>query len=185
MMTSLSTDTAAAPLLIAEWSAELETRGGLRVHVRPASPDDEPALVELFTHVTPEDIRFRFLTSAPKPGHALIAALVGVDHTQTENLLAFDAADGLLVATAMIAADPTLESAEVAIAIRSDYKRKGLGWTLLDHAAAYAKARGIKVIHAIESRDNREAIGVERDMGFEASPYQGDATLVQLTKHLA
>ncbi|QAY79699.1 N-acetyltransferase [Sphingosinicella sp. BN140058] len=169
---------------LADWRAELTTRGGVRVDVRPAAHEDEAALAEFFTHVTNEDLRFRFLTSMPRPAKALVAALVDVDHSQTENLLAFETTSGVLVATAMIAADSRFKSAEVAIAIHSDYKQKGLGWALLDHAAAYAKARGIKMIHSIESRDNRQAIAVERDLGFEASLYEGDATLVRLSKRL-
>src|SRR5690349_768327 len=116
-------------LLLSEWSAELQTRSGLRLKVRSAAPDDEDLLSEFFTHVTPEDLRFRFLTPVKKPGHQLVASLVDVDHTRTENLLAFEAETDLLVATAMVAADPSLDRAEVAIAVRTDFKHKGVGWT--------------------------------------------------------
>lgn len=172
------------PLLLPEWSAELETRSGLRVNLRPAAPEDETALAEFFTHVSADDLRFRFLSPVPRVGHDLLAPLVEVDHTQTENLLAFDAETGTLAATAMIAAEPSLERAEVAIAIRADYKNRGLGWTLLAHVADYATARGIGEIQSIEARDNREAIDLEREMGFTARSCPGDATLVLLSKTL-
>jgi acetyltransferase len=74
--------------------------------------------------------------------------------------------------------------AEVAIAVRSDFKHKGVGWTLLDHVAAYAAARGIGAIESIECRDNREAISLEKEMGFTATSCPGDATLVLLRKSL-
>ena len=45
-----------------DWSRDLITRTGFRFHVRPAMASDEAALGEFFTHVTPEDLRFRFLT---------------------------------------------------------------------------------------------------------------------------
>lgn len=38
------------------------TRSGCMFRVRPAHADDEAALAEFFKHVTPEDMRFRFLT---------------------------------------------------------------------------------------------------------------------------
>ena len=44
-----------------DWSRDLTTRTGLTFHVRPVHPDDEAALAEFFRHVTPEDLRFRFL----------------------------------------------------------------------------------------------------------------------------
>jgi hypothetical protein len=47
-----------------------------------------------------------------------------------------------------------------------------------------AAARGIGTLESIEFRDNGEAIGLEREMGFTAAPYPGDATLVLLGKRL-
>jgi ribosomal protein S18 acetylase RimI-like enzyme len=171
-------------LLLSEWSAELTTRSGIRLKVRPAAPDDEPILEAFFGRVTPEDLRFRFLSAVKKPGHDLVAPLVEVDHTSTENLLAFGEDGTTLLATAMIAAEPGLERAEVAIAVSADSKHRGIGWTLLDHVARYAAERGIGTLESIESRDNREAIGLEREMGFTAEPYPGDSTLVLLRKRL-
>ena len=43
-----------------------------------------------------------------------------------------------------------------------------------------AKKRGVKRLRSIESRDNREAIDVERTLGFRSSDYEGDATLALL-----
>jgi len=39
--------------------ATLTTRTGFRFEVRSARPEDEPVLAEFFTHVTPDDLRFR------------------------------------------------------------------------------------------------------------------------------
>lgn len=171
-------------LLLSEWSAKLTTRGGLELNVRPASLDDEATLAEFFTHVTPDDIRYRFLTSLGQVGHEWLKNLVEVDHTQTENFLALDHSGKTLIATAMLAAEPSLERAEVAIAIRSDFKHRGVGWTLLRHISDYAAARGIKTLESIECLGNRAAIELEREMGFTATPYPGDATLVLVRKKL-
>lgn len=72
-----------------------------------------------------------------------IAAMIDVDHKQTEDFLAF-ADDGTLVGSAMVAIDLSGERAEVAIAVRAGYKHQGVGWTLLSLAAAYAKAQGCR-----------------------------------------
>lgn len=179
-----SPSNAPQPLLEA-WSARLETRSGVKLNIRPAAPEDEVRLIDFFSHVAPDDMRFRFLSPLRKIDRALAHELVDVDHTQTENLLAFDADDDTLVATAMLAADPDLERAEVAIAIRADYKHLGVGWTLLRHVSDYARARGIKRLESIECRDNREAISLEREMGFTACSYPGDATLTLVARDLA
>ncbi|PZU64807.1 GNAT family N-acetyltransferase [Sphingobium sp.] len=64
----------------------------------------------------------------------------------------------------------------MAISVRRDRKAQGIGWSLLRHAAQIAHARGILRMQSIESRNNHEAIEVERDLGFTARPYPGDPT---------
>lgn len=164
---------------------ELTTRSGLSFQVRSADETDEAMLAEFFTHVTHEDLRFRFLSAIQKVGHAQLAVLTQVDHRRVENFLAFDIVTGCLLASAMLAIEDDLEHAEVAIVIRSDFKDRGLGWSLLEHAAERAAAMGVKTLQAIEMPDNRPAIRVEHDMGFTSRPYPGDATLTLLEKSLA
>lgn len=161
----------------------LSTWKQFEFRVRPAEPADEERLAEFFTHVSSDDRRFRFLSAMPKVNHAQLERLVGVDHETSENFLAFDG--DVLVGTAMLAADPGLERAEVAISLRSDYKNRGIGWALLDHLANFARSRGIRRIESVESRDNRQALAVEREMGFTTEPYADDATLVLVSKNLS
>ena len=167
-----------------DWSADLVTRSGHAFHVRPASPADEAALAEFFTHVDKEDLRFRFLTAVQKVGHDQLRALVTVDHNRTENFLAFEPRTGLMIATAMLAVDDTLTNAEIALAIRADFKRGGISWTLLDHVARFAVAKGVKTVESMESRDNHAAIALERERGWTASPCPGDPTVMVLRKTL-
>jgi acetyltransferase len=170
--------------LLPEWSAQLTTRGGLELNVRPAAAADEPELIRLFGEASPEDLRFRFLSSVGKVGHSLAHPLVEVDHERTENLLAFDARDGRLAATAMIAADDKMEDAEVAVMVRPDLKGHGAGWSMLAHSCDYAKARGFRKIYSVELCDNRSAITLEEEMGFKARPCPDDMSLTVLTKSL-
>lgn len=171
-----------SPALLPEWSARLTTISGLSLNVRPASPEDEPALAELFRSASLEDLRFRFLSSMKTVGPGLLHQMIEVDHDKTENLLAFDARDQRLAATAMLALDEAMESAEVAVLVRSDLKGQGLGWALLEHACDYASARGIKRVYSVESSENRAAISLEKEMGFSAQPFPDDLSLMLLTK---
>lgn len=178
------TDAAPEPLLLGEWCAELVTRDGIRLKVRPANPEDEALLAGFFEKVLPDDIRFRFLTPVPHPGHALLSRLVGVDHVRDENFLVFAEDGDTLVATAMVTANEAMEKAEVAITVRADHRHRGVGWTMLDYAARYAEAKGIKSIESIEAYDNSETIGLEREMGFTASFCPDDPRLVIVRKTL-
>nr|WP_244846680.1 GNAT family N-acetyltransferase [Mesorhizobium sp. L-8-3] len=108
--------------------------------------------------------------------------MTDVDHRLTENFLACVDGGETIVATAMLACEPTFEKGEVAISVRSDYKHKGVAWELLRHLARYAEARGLKALEAIESRENHEAIELEREQGFVAEYYPDDPTLVLIRK---
>ena len=162
----------------------LSTRTGFRFQVRPARPDDEAGLAEFFQHVTPEDLRFRFLTTVKEVGHDRLAAMTKIDHRQTENFIAFAEDGKTMIASGMLACDATLERGEVAISIRSEYKNRGVGWELLRHISKVAEDKGVHVIESLEDRQNHEAIELEREQGFEVDECADDVRLVVLRKVL-
>lgn len=164
--------------------AFLMTRTGFTFYVRPAAPGDEAALADFFRHATPEDLRFRFLTSLREVDRDRLEMMTHVDHGRTEDFLAYEMDGGPIIATAMMAADPAMETAEVAVSVRPDYRGRGIGWTLLEHVSRFAEAKGIKTLQSIESRDNSAGIELEREMGFTAKPCPGDSTLVILETKL-
>ncbi|MEG3176878.1 GNAT family N-acetyltransferase [Sphingomonas sp. RB3P16] len=165
-------------------SQRLSTRTGFAFHVRPARPDDDGTVAEFFTHVTRQDLEFRFLAQLNEVGASQISALTHVDHRWSENFLAFTEDGAMMIATAMLACDARFDRGEVAIAIRKDFKQHGIGWALLAHIARFADAKGVRTLEAIESRENHAAIEVERDMGFTIEPYPGDSTLLRISRRL-
>jgi threonine dehydrogenase-like Zn-dependent dehydrogenase/GNAT superfamily N-acetyltransferase len=167
-----------------DWSRDYTTRAGVSFHVRPVQPNDEAALAEFFKHVTPEDLTFRFLGGVREVSHDRLVAMTSVDHHQTENFLAIGADGQTVIATAMLACDAALEKGEVAISVRADQKHKGIGWELLHHIAAYAEAKGVKVLESLENRQNRAAIDLEREQGFTTESFEEDPTLVLIRKRL-
>jgi acetyltransferase len=179
-----TTKRGAVPSPSTVWDTDLTTRTGYQFHVRSAVPSDETALADFFTKVEKDDLRFRFLSPIRKVGHNQLAALVTVDHMRTENFLAIETHTGIVIATAMIAADAAMINAEVAIAIRADCKQRGISWTLLDHVTRFAMSKGIKTLESIESRENYQAIEMERERGWMTSPADGDPSALMLRKTL-
>lgn len=163
----------------------LKTHTGLEIQVRPIGSGDNATLSRFFDGVTTEDLRFRFLSSLKAVGEAQIKTMTEVDHERTETFLAFEGMDETPVGVAMLACDQFLETGEVAVSVRADRKNRGIGWELLRHVTDHANKKGIKVLQSIENRANAPAIQLEREMGFEATPYEGDSTLVILRKQLA
>ena len=160
---------------------ELTTRTGFSFHVRAAQPSDEPALAAFFTHVSRDDLRFRFLTGLKEVGHDRLLAMTTIDHRQTENYLALVDGEAEVIATAMLACDADMKTGEVAIAIRQDYKDRGVSCA---HVADCAEAKGLTTLQSIESRDHHAAIAMELEMGFVETPYPDDPTLVLLQRTL-
>lgn len=163
------------------WTGTLTTRSGLTFDVRPARREDEAALADCFAHVAPDDMRFRFLTACKDVGHDRLVAMTDIDHDHVENFLAV-LPDGTVIASALISVDDGGERAEVAVAIRADYRARGVGWTLLDHVAHYVEARGVKVLESYESAENHAAITLEREMGFVTERVAGDPTVVRVSR---
>jgi CBS domain-containing protein len=170
-------------MITEDCSGELTTYTGFRLDVRRARPEDETTLANFFTHVTPEDLRFRFLSGMKEVSHERLVTMTRADDRQTDNFLAF-AQDGTLIAVAMLASDQALRTGEVAISIRADHKHKGVSWELLAHVARYAEARGIDAVESIESRDNHSAIELQREMGFTVKAYPDDPKLVSVRRQL-
>ena len=158
------------------------TRSGVELEVRAAVPADEPLLEDFFEKVSAEDRRFRFLSAQNHVGHRQLQPMVEVDHFRSESFLAFDRATGELVASALLACDNPLDTAEIAVSVRSDYKGKGVGWAMLDLLGQEAQRRGVREVIAIEDRENHAAIELEREKGFVPRAYEGDPRLVILSK---
>ncbi|MFC3442501.1 GNAT family N-acetyltransferase [Sphingobium rhizovicinum] len=160
----------------------LETRYGFRFDIRLATHQDEPALADFFADVTDEDRRFRFLSAVRQVSPGQLHAMTDFEHHRHETFLAFTPGGREIIAAATLAVDEAGGTGEVAISILPDHKGKGIGWTLLDHVAREARAWGVTKLQSIESRDNRAAISLEREMGFSARAIEGDPALVLLER---
>ncbi|PZR84500.1 MAG: GNAT family N-acetyltransferase [Stutzerimonas stutzeri] len=160
-----------------EWASTLVTQSGLSFYVRPVRGDDEPLLAAFFDKVSPEDLRFRFLSGVAHVEHARLSMMTRVDYRRTISFLAFDAARESVIATAMLAADADRSRAEVALATRADMKGRGVSWTLFEYVLRYAKAEGIGSVEAIECADHDAALRMEREMGFATVTDPDDPTM--------
>lgn len=165
-------------------AVDLESRTGFRFHVRPAEDSDDAAMAEFFEHVSKDDLRFRFLSAIQHVTPKQIEQMTHVDHEQTEDYLVSEIGGTRIIASAMIAADKNFEVAEVAFTVHEDFKGKGIETVLLEYVSNRARARGIKKLQAIESRENHCTIDLEKRMGFKARGIEGEPMLVLLEADL-
>ena len=92
--------------------------------------------------------------------------------------------DGAALGVARYAADPDREQAEFAIAVRSDWKGRGLGWLLMTRLIAIARQRGIGGFVGEVLRENEPMLQMCREFGFVIAPEPGDPAVLRVSKRL-
>ena len=140
------------------------TNSKLVVHIRPAHPDDEAALIDLFACVSEKDLRFRFGGTAQSIGASVVAPVLPESSKACMTFLAYAA--GTLIAVSTLADTPGTREAEVALSVHRDWKGKGVAWTLLEHTLSYATEHGLRTVTSLQSGEEYDAVNLEREMGF-------------------
>jgi len=171
-------------LAIKPYPRELESDAALRdgtpLRLRPVRPEDEPSLRDLAGHMKPEDLRLRFFTPIRDLPHALAARLSQIDYDREMAIIARLAADGTALGVARFAADPDNRRAEFAVALRSDWKGRGLGYLLMQRIIAIARQRGIAEIIGDVLHENQPMLKLARALGFAPTAHPEDPELVRV-----
>jgi len=176
----------AARLAIAPYPQDLETverlRDGTALRMRPLRPEDEPMLQDLAAHMTHEDLRRRFFASVQGLTHVVAARLSQLDYDREMALLA--ECDGTPLGVAHFFADPDKLRAEYAIAVRSDWKGRGLGYLLMKRLIDVARQRGIGELVGQVLRENEPMLQMCRELGFAIAPEPADPAVMLVRKPL-
>ena len=142
---------------------------GLRVTVRPIRPEDEAAHHDFVEAMTPEDLRLRFFGAVGSFDHSQLARMTQIDYDREMALIATVASDEGFTRTLGVVravADPDNETAEFAVAVRSDQKGRKLGRLLMARIISYARVRGIHWLVGEALRENAPMIALARACGF-------------------
>jgi acetyltransferase len=159
------------------------TRDGVAITLRPVHSDDEPLLQDLFAHLSREDVRFRFFTAMREMSHALASRLLTLDYDRQMALVAL--CEGAPLGVARYAAiGPGKDSAEYAIAVRSDWHGRGVGYLLLTRLIDIARQHGIGELVGQVLRENQPMLKMCRSLGFTTASDPTDATLIRVHKSL-
>jgi acetyltransferase len=166
---------------------ELETletlRDGTVVGLRPLHPDDKAALYDLAAHMTAEDVRLRFFTPLHGLPDALVARLLRLDEDRCMALAALH--DGAVLGIARYTAEADRRSAEYAIAVRSDWKGRGIGYLLMTRLIEIARRHGIGELVGEVLHENRPMLAMCREFGFSLHADPADPALVVVRKPLS
>jgi acetyltransferase len=176
-----------ARLAIAPYPKHLESveqaRDGTLVQLRPVRPEDEPLLHDLAAHMSREDLRLRFFSPLRGLTHALAARLTQIDYDREMALVAQH--DGMVLGIARYFADPDRQSAEYAIAVRSDWKGRGFGYLLMTRLIDIARQYGVGELVGEVLRENGPMLEMCRALGFAIVPEPNDPAVMAVRKSLA
>ncbi|MFM0225173.1 bifunctional acetate--CoA ligase family protein/GNAT family N-acetyltransferase [Paraburkholderia dipogonis] len=142
---------------------------GARVTVRPIRPEDEAAHHDFVEAMTPEDLRLRFFGAVGSFDHSQLARMTQIDYDREMALIAtVQSEEGFTRTLGVVraVADPDNETAEFAVAVRSDQKGRRLGHLLMDRIIKYARVRGIHWLVGEALRENTPMIGLAKASGF-------------------
>jgi len=189
----LGADTVAGTerLAIRPYPAELEqtvTLGdGRSLLLRPIVPEDEPALRDAFSSLTPEQIRLRFFVPMNSLGHLAAARFTQPDYDREMVLILTE--PGVPGHTPIhgvvnMHADPDGDAAEYGIIIQHDMTGLGLGVLLMQRIIDYARSRGINRLFGDVLRENGTMLQICDELGFRRGGSPDDANLVRVTLDL-
>jgi acetyltransferase len=143
------------------------------VTVRPIRPEDEAAHHDFVEAMTPEDLRLRFFGSVGSFDHSQLARMTQIDYDREMALIAtVESEEGFTRTLGVVraVADPDNETAEFAVAVRSDQKGRKLGRLLMDRNIRYARVRGTHWLVGEALRENVGMIALAKACGFTLTP---------------
>jgi RimJ/RimL family protein N-acetyltransferase len=143
---------------------------GRTVHVRPVVPGDSALLAREVELADPETLYQRFFSPTVRLDEARLSYLTDLDYQERFALAAFAGGDGVAIARY----EPTGEgAAEIAVVVKSAWRKVGLAtelFRLLEEAAAQ---RGIHELVAFYLADNHAVERVLEKRGFAGTEIDG------------
>jgi acetyltransferase len=158
-----------------QWTIETTVEPAGPVRIRPIAPQDEALYAAFLAQLSAGDRRLRFFTAAPDLSHRFLARLTQIDYAREMAFVAIARDTGALLGVARFVADPDYTAGEFAILVRSDLKGHGLGWKLMQHLIAYARAEGLQQLYGSVLVGNTVMLEMCRELTFSIAPDPGDA----------
>jgi RimJ/RimL family protein N-acetyltransferase len=144
-------------------------RDGEKVLIRPLKPDDAALYPDFLAEVSADDLRLRFFVPMREVSHDLIDKLVHYDPEHAMAFIAISERSGRMLGVVRLHDDPDGDGAEFAILVRSYLKGHGLGWLLMKRMIAYARQKGLQMVHGQVLDENATMLQMCSELGFHVA----------------
>ena len=144
-------------------------KDGSKILLRPIKPEDEPLWLELLASCSKESIYHRFRYDFYFDSHDIASQYCFIDYDREIAIVAEVEEEGKkkLIGVGRLIGDPDVEVMEFAILITDSWQKKELGFTLTNYCMEIAKSRGVKILAAETTKDNKPMISVFRKLNFK------------------
>lgn len=156
-----------------EYPEELETyrttKTGLEMLLRPVKISDEPLLKDFFYSLTDKSLYRRFSSTRTDMPHERLQEFVVIDYTKEMVVLAVKENEGKedILGLGQYAINEGTRTAEVALVVKDEYQRQGIGTELLNYLTQLAKKQGLLGFTAEVLVENRPMFRLFEKMGFD------------------
>jgi GNAT superfamily N-acetyltransferase len=144
----------AATMESASTRVEVTLPGGDRVSLVPVTQASTAAMAQFLDRLSPESRRLRFFQALPVVPPAMVRQLCDVDHHEHVAWLAMSA-DGPVAEGRYVRSRSAPWQAEVAVAVRDDWRRRGLARLMVETIGVVADARSVTTFTCDVLGENR------------------------------
>jgi acetyltransferase len=159
----------------------VDLRDGTPVLLRPLTVDDAALYPDFLKAVTAQDLRLRFFSPMRTVNPDLIDKLIHYDPARAIAFIAIEERTGKMLGVVRLHDDPSGGGGEFATIVRSHLKGRGLGWLLMRHMIAYAKQKGLKVVHGQVLAENSTMLVMCTELGFHTTDDPGERGMKRVT----
>jgi GNAT superfamily N-acetyltransferase len=130
---------------------------------------DEPLLKDFFYALSDRSLHRRFMSWRTDIPHERLQDFVIIDYSKEISILAIIGSqeNEIVVGLGQYGVDEVSHTAEVAIAVRDDYQKRGIGTELLSYLTYLAKREGLLGFTAEVLVENKPMLQVFAQGGFD------------------
>ncbi|MDH7607502.1 MAG: GNAT family N-acetyltransferase [Candidatus Bathyarchaeota archaeon] len=169
-------------LVISPYPKKYETlwklRDGRTVLLRPIKPEDEPLWLEMFKNCSEESIRYKLFQTLKHMPHEVRVRYCNIDYDREIAIVAELTENGArkIIGTARVSIELDGKTGEIAFLVADPWQGLGLGTKLVDYVIEIGKERGLETVYGIMLPENRKAIELMKNLGFQLK-YMEDGTI--------
>ena len=157
-----------------EYVTSFTAHDGQRMTIRPIKPDDEPRMIEFHQGLSDSTVQLRYMHALPlaqRIAHDRLRSICFTDYNRDIILLA--TAGDRVMGVGRLTKLRYGHTAEIALLVRDDHQRKGLGRHLLAQLLKVAAAEQVGSVQAIMLRTNEGMKKLASDAGFTFADLSG------------